>query len=131
MFTTTLSRVNKSTGRKVNDILDAHRIALAVSKNDESFLAELNKVGAIRVALPTFVTYLGSFAFRTYGLGMIWDDNSQIHEEPIADKRELAMGFLTGTTTTYDLREGEPRFLLGQAIDLKILVWIFGIYLAV
>ena len=41
------------------------------------------------------------------------------------------MEFLTGTTTAYDLTEGQCRSLLDQAIDLNTLVWIFGICLAV
>jgi hypothetical protein len=115
----------------VDDILDDHRVALGVSKDDESPLALVNKMGAPRAALPTFVTYLGSFAFRARGPGMVWDANSQTHEEPTADERERAMGFLTGTTAAHDLTEGQRRFLLGQAIDLNTLVWVFGICLAV
>ena len=41
------------------------------------------------------------------------------------------MGFLTRTTATPDLSEGQHRFLLGQAIDLNTLVWICGLYFAV
>ena len=93
--------------------MDVHRIALALSKDDESLLAQVNKVGVPRVALPRFVTYLGSFAFRVGGHGMIWDANSQTHEEPTAHERERAMGFLTSTITAYDLTEGQRRFLLG------------------
>jgi hypothetical protein len=115
----------------VDDILDDHRVALGVSKDDESPLALVNKMGAPRAALPTFVTYPGSFAFRARGPGMVWDANSQTHEEPTADERERAMGFLTGTTAAHDLTEGQRRFLLGQAIDLNTLVWVFGICLAV
>lgn len=131
VLTAALSRVKQPTGRKVDDILDDHRVALGVSKDDESPLALVNKMGAPRAALPTFVTYPGSFAFRARGPGMVWDANSQTHEEPTADERERAMGFLTGTTAAHDLTEGQRRFLLGQAIDLNTLVWVFGICLAV
>ncbi|HEY9806811.1 MAG TPA: DNA cytosine methyltransferase [Candidatus Obscuribacterales bacterium] len=126
-----LSRVQRPTGRKVDDILDDHRVALAVSKDDESPLALVNKLGAPRGALPTLVTYPGSFAFRARGPGMVWDSMSQTHEEPTADERERAMGFLTGTTSAHDLTEGQRRFLLGQAMDLNTLVWVFGICLAI
>ena len=55
---------------------------------------------------------------------------SQTHDEPTADERERAMGFLTGTTAAHGLREGQRRFLLGQAMDLNSIVWIIGICFA-
>ena len=131
VLATALARVQRPPGRKVDDILDDHRIALVVSKDDESPFALVNKVGAPRGALPTFMTYPGSFAFRGRGPGMVWDSLSQTHEEPNADERERAMGFLTGTTAAPDLTEGQRRFLLGQAMDLNTLVWILGMCLAV
>ena len=62
---------------------------------------------------------------------MVWDATSQSYEEPSADERERAMGFLTGTTAAPDLSEGQRRFLLGQAIDLNTLVWVCGLCFAV
>jgi len=131
VLTAALSRVKRPTGRKVDDILDDHRVALVVSKDDEPPLALVNKVGAPRNALPTFVTYPGSYAFRAHGPGMVWDSFTQTHEEPNADERERAMGFLTGTTAAHDLTEGQRRFLLGQAMDLNTLVWVIGMCIAV
>jgi hypothetical protein len=61
---------------------------------------------------------------------MVWDSTSQTYEEPSADERERAMGFLTGTTAAPDLSEGQRRFLLGQAIDLNTLVWVCGLCFA-
>ena len=87
----------------MDDILDAHRVVFVDSKYDESPLALVNKVGAPRVALPTFVTYPESFAFRARGLGMICDANSQTHEEPTTYEKERAMSSLTDTTFAYDL----------------------------
>ena len=62
---------------------------------------------------------------------MVWDDVSQAYEEPSADERERAMGFVTGTTAAPGLSEGQRRFLLGQAIDLNTLVWVCGLTFAV
>ena len=62
---------------------------------------------------------------------MIWDANSQTHEESTTDKKERAMIFLISTTAVYDLTEGQRRFLLCQAIDLNNLVWVFGMCLAI
>ena len=104
---------------------------MAVTRSDELPLALVNKVEAPRGALPTFVTYPGSYAFRTRGPGMVWDSSSQTHEEPNADEQEFAMGFLTGTTVAHGLTKGQRHFLLGQAMDLNTLVWCIGICCAV
>jgi hypothetical protein len=115
--------------RKVDDILDDHRVSLAVSKDDTLPFTLINKVGIPRGALPTFVTYSRSFAFRSFGPGMVWDSRSQTHYEPTADERERAMSFLTGTMAAHGLQEDQRRFLLGQTMDLNSIVWIIGIYL--
>jgi hypothetical protein len=60
---------------------------------------------------------------------MVWDSEFQTHDEPTADERERAMGFLTGTTAAHGLQQGQRRFLLGQAMDLNSIVWIIGIFL--
>ena len=92
--------------REVDDILDDHRVSTVVTKDDEPPLAVVNRVGFTRGALPTLMYYPGSFAFRACGPGMVWDSTSQTYEEPSADERERAMGFLTGTTAAPDLSEG-------------------------
>jgi site-specific DNA-cytosine methylase len=125
-----LARIPRPVNRKVDDILDDHRVSLAVFKDDTIPLALINKVGIPRGALPTFVTYPQSFAFRSRGPSMVWDSRSQTHDEPTADERERAMGFPTGTTAAHGLQEGQRRFLLGQAMDLNTMVWIIGICLA-
>ena len=71
VLTAIFSRVTKSTERKVGDILDVHHNSLALSKDDESLLVQVKKVGVLQVAFSTFVTYPGSFAFWTRGPDMI------------------------------------------------------------
>ena len=126
-----LAQVRRPPRREVDGILDDHRISTEVSTDDEPPLAVVNRVGFTRRAFPTLMCYPASFAFRAHGPGMVWDTTSQTYEEPSADERERAMGFLTGTTAAPDLSEGQRRFLLGQAIDLNTLVWICGICFAV
>lgn len=41
---------------------------------------------------------------------MIWDVNLQTYEEPYANERKHAMGFLIGTTITYNLNEEQYCF---------------------
>ena len=130
-LTAALSQVRRPARREVDDILDDHRVSTEVTIGDEPPLAVVNRVGFTRGAFPTLMSYPGSFAFRARGPGMVWDTTSQTYEEPSADERERAMGFLTGTTAAPDLSEGQRRFLLGQAIDLNTLVWICGICFAV
>ena len=130
MLSAAIAGIPRLMNCKVDDILDDHRVSLAVSKDDTLPFALINKVGIPRGALPTFVTYSRSFAFRSRGPGMVWDLKSQTHDEPTADERERAMGFLTGTTAAHVLQEGQKRFLLGQAMDLNSIVWIIGICLA-
>ena len=76
------------------------------------------------------MTFPQSFAFRGRGLGMVWDAHTKTHTEPLADERERAMGFHTGTTATFGLSEGQRRFVLGQAMDLHTIVWTVGLCLA-
>ena len=86
--------------------------------------ALINKVEIPKGALPTFVIYPRSFAFRSRGPSMVWDSKSQTHDEPTADERDLAIGFSTCTTAAHGLQEGQKHFLLGQAMDLSSIVWI-------
>ena len=46
---------------------------------------------------------------------MVWDATTNTHTEPLAEERERAMGFRTGTTAAPGLFEGQQRFVLGQA----------------
>ena len=130
-LTSALAQVRRPARREVDDILDDHRVSTEVSKDDEPPLAVVNRVGFPRGAFPTLMSYPRSFAFRTRGPGMVWDSTSQSYEEPSANERERAMGFLTGTTAAPDLSEGQRRFLLGQAIDLNTLVWVCGLWFAI
>ena len=97
---------------------------MPVVRDDLSPLALVNKMGAPHRVFPTFMTFPQSFAFRDRGPGMVWDARTKIHTEPLVDKRELAMGFCTGTTAALGLSEGQRRFVLGQAMDLYTMVWI-------
>jgi hypothetical protein len=47
------------------------------------------------MALPTFVSFPASHAYREGGPGLVWDTYLQQLVEPNVDERERAMGFLT------------------------------------
>lgn len=106
MLTIGLSQVVISTNCNVDDILDNCRILLVVTKDDVDHFALVKKVGVLCRAFPTFMTYLHSFAFCNEGPRMVWDSNTQVYNESNANKKKRAMGFLTRTTSTYNLRKG-------------------------
>jgi hypothetical protein len=51
------------------------------------------------MALPTFVSFLASRAYREGGPGLVWDTCLQWLVEPNADERERVVGFPTGVTS--------------------------------
>ena len=126
-----LHQLARPAGRHVDHILDRGRHAQVVVHADQPPLAVVNQVGMPRLALSTLVSYPGSHAFRDHGPGLVWDTTTRRLEEPRADERERAMGFLTGTTTAPELTESQRRQILGQAMDLTSMVWFVGVCLAV
>jgi hypothetical protein len=82
----------------VSDILDPDRAPRRVYYDDQAPLAVVNRRGEPRRALPTFISFVHSYAFKDNGPGLIWDSTTQEMVEPNADERERAMGFPTGTT---------------------------------
>ena len=61
---------------------------------------------------------------------MVWDAHTETYTKPLADERERAMGFRTGTTAAPGVFNGQRRFVLGQAMDLHTMVWTVGLCLA-
>ena len=63
--------------------------------------------------------------------GMPWCGmiTPKAHNEPLADDRECAMGFRTGTTSALGMSKGQRRFVLGQTMDLNTMVWNVGLCL--
>ena len=60
----------------------------------------------------------------------MWDAHTKTRTESLADGRERAMGFHTGTTVALGFSIGQRRFVLGQAIDLYTMVWTINSCLA-
>ena len=82
-----------------------------------------NRPGHPQVALPKFVCYPKSHKFRLHrgrpALGLLINNN--VLREPIADVREVLMGFSGGDTAAPGLSEEQRRHLLGQCIDINLL----------
>ena len=82
----------------VDDILDHGRSSAPVTSTLPPPFFPCNVVGQKRRALPTFVSFPNSQAYRLGKAGMLWDNRKQEWDVPNADERERAMGFRTGTT---------------------------------
>jgi hypothetical protein len=57
----------------VDSILDIGRRSQVVKVVDRSPMAVVNRVGQPRMALPTFVSFPASHAYREGGPGLVWD----------------------------------------------------------
>ncbi len=76
------------------------------------------------MALPTFVSFPTSHAYREGGLGLVWDTCLQQLVEPNTNERERAMGFPTGMTFVPSIFEASRRQVSNQTMDLNCLTWI-------
>ncbi|CAK9206477.1 unnamed protein product [Sphagnum troendelagicum] len=72
-------------------LLDAAKVVKVV---DKSPMVVVNRVGQPRMALPTFVSFPASHAYREGGPGLVWDTCLQQLVEPNADERDVQWGFL-------------------------------------
>ncbi len=119
--------VSRSSHLIVDNILDIGRYSQVVRVVDRSPMAMVNRMGQPRMALPTFVSFPASHAYREGGPRLVWDTCSQRLVEPNADEREHVMGFPTGVTLVPSISEASRRQILGQAIDLNYLTWIVSL----
>jgi hypothetical protein len=111
----------------VDSILDIGRHYQVVKVADMSPMAVVNQVGQPRMALPTFVNFPMSHAYREGGPGLVWDICLQWLVEPIADERERSMGFPIGVTSVPSISEASCQQVLGQTMDLNCLTWIVSL----
>ncbi|CAM6104218.1 unnamed protein product [Calypogeia fissa] len=93
-------------------------------------MAQVNRVGEPRAALPTLLSAPASYAYRDGRPGLVWDTQVQQLVEPNADERERAMGFTTGVTAVPSISEASRRQVLGQVMDLNCLTWIVSLGMA-
>jgi hypothetical protein len=93
----------------VDSILDIGQRSQVVGIVDRSPMAMVNRMGQPRMALPTFVSFPTSHAYREGGPELVWDTCSQRLVEPNADERECTMGFSTGMTSVPSISEASHR----------------------
>ena len=109
----------------VDDILDEGRTSAPVTGHSMPPFFPCNVYGQKRRALPTFVSFPNSQAYREGKAGILWDGLKQQWDVPNADERERAMGFQTGSTRTRGVSEEQRRALLGQSMDCNAMSWLF------
>ena len=114
----------------VDSILDPHHKAQICLRADQPPFYPANEVGRPLNALPTLVSYPGSYAFRNGGPGMVINTITHQLEEPNANERERIMGLPPSTTMAPQVSEAQRRRLLGQAIELRCLTFLLSIGLA-
>ncbi len=84
----------------------------------------MNTIGKLRGAWPTFVSFLGVYAFQGDGLGLVYHHASSTWDEPSPKERKRAMGFQTSTTNHTKVTRLERNALLGRIMDLNSLTWL-------
>ncbi len=97
--------MSRSSHLIVDSILDIGRRFQVVRIVDRSPMAMVNRVELPRMALPTFVSFPTSHAYREGGLGLVWDICSQQLVEPNANEKERAMGFPKKVTLVLSIFE--------------------------
>ncbi len=114
----------------VDSILDIGRCSQVVRVVDRSPMAVVNRVGQPKMALPTFVSFPTSHAYKEGGPGLVWDTCLQWLVEPNVDERERVMGFHTRVTSVPFISKASHRQVLGQVMDLNCLIWIVSLGMA-
>ncbi|CAI7731821.1 unnamed protein product [Closterium sp. NIES-54] len=113
----------------VTDGTTKGRLAVQVTERDHPTQYPCNKVGEPWQAWPTLVAHENARGFKKVGSregpGMVYDVARGDWEEPTAQERELAMGFMAGATACDQMTEKDRRAALGRAMDLNALHWLF------
>lgn len=131
-LSTVLSLVQRPEGVLVNDVLDPHRTAQPILRNQRvPFYQCPLRVDPVTgyapmPALPTFVSYYGSRAYRDGARGMVFDFQSSQWEEPNADEKERCMGYLTGTTVAPGVTELQRHDIIGRCMDGNTMFMLWG-----
>jgi hypothetical protein len=122
--------VTRPAHRTVYLALQPGRLPRPVYRADVPPFYICNHVAQPRAAWPTLMAKRGSYAFRPQQPGSIWDiSNPQCPAwaEPSAIEREVALGYLPGSTAAEGLSDGDRCALLGQCIDANALHGIWAI----
>ena len=110
----------------VCDIIEDHHEAQLAAHTSVPGDYAVNEVGKPLRAFATFVTVKGSHAYRDNGHSLLINTDTGNLEEPNANEREAAMGFMVGTTAHDAVTEAERRRMLGGTMDMFQIKFLIG-----
>ena len=119
----------------LDTILESYHTPAPVFHDDKLPFSPLNTTGNPRVCLPTLMSTIGSWAFRTQpdgsiGPGQLWNEGTHQWEEPNLGERELMMGMWRGASGRGEGNEQVRHKMLGQAMGHNVMRWVGGIMAA-
>jgi hypothetical protein len=119
-----LEQVGRPPGRNVQLALQPNRLPQPVRHTEFVPQHPCNIPGMTMAAWPTLMSRPQSYSFRPGQPGSILDvtDPKQPHwDEPNAEERETALGYLPGSTAAEGITEEQRRQVLGQCLDANTL----------
>jgi hypothetical protein len=125
-----LQQVVRPEGRTAQLALQPNMAARTVYRADQPPFYVCNSAAQPRAAWPTLMAKHGSYAFRPQQPGSVWDTSNPaapFWDEPRAIEREVALGYLPGSTAAEGLSDRDRCALLGQCIDANALLGIWAI----
>ena len=128
-----LAHVERPPGRDVSMALQPQRLAFPVQRPDRPPQFSCNLPGQQRAAWPTLMSRLQSYAFRPGQPGSIIDCSQSpalCWDEPNALEREIALGYLPGSTAAEGVSQQQRQQVLGQCIDANVLQGVMAISMA-
>ena len=120
----------------LSTILEPYHRPNKVLKDDEPPFTPVNKTGELRRALPTLVSYPGSYRFKFQGYnqpspGMLYNTEKHDSEEANVWERERLMGFDNGDACAPGISENTRKAMLGRTMDRNMAKWLGGILMAI
>jgi hypothetical protein len=125
-----LQHAVRPAGRTVQLALQPGRTARTVYGPDHPPFYLCNSAAQPRAAWPTLMSKQGSYAFRPQQPGSVWDASTPaapFWDEPTAAEREVALGYLPGSTAAAGLTDRQRCAVLGQCIDANCLLGVWAI----
>lgn len=102
----------------VSDIIEPHHEARLAAHESVPGNYVVNEIGKPLRAFSTFVTVKGSHAYRNNGHSLLINTETGDLEEPTANEREAAMGFMVGTTNHAAASEADRMRMRGGTMDI-------------
>ena len=120
---------NRIVDQSVSDIIEPHHEPQLAAHESVPGNYVVNEIGKPLKAFSTFVTVKGSHAYRDNGQSLLINKDTGELEEPNANEREAAMGFMAGTTANDAVTEPERIRMLGGTMDMFQIKFLIGAFM--